>query len=103
MAVTINPKPVTTISAEQIEQLRRIPPATIGHMLDFGFMANGLRPIGRKPGFTLCGPVVTVRTSALDSAVVHHAIDIAEPGDVLVIEGNPDDIQAAEIEIMSGL
>ena len=28
---------------------------------------------------------------------------IIEPGDVLVVEGHPDDIQAAEIEIMSGL
>jgi len=25
------------------------------------------------------------------------------PGDVMIIEGHPDDIQAAEIEIMSGL
>lgn len=31
-------------------------------------------------------------------------IEVAfEPGDVFVIEGHPDDIQAAEIEIMSGL
>lgn len=101
MTVTINPRPETTIAAEQIEQLRRIPPATIGHMLDFGFMVNDLRPIGRKHGFTLCGPVVTVRTSALDSAVVHHAIDIAEPGDVLVIDRNGDQKHACWGELTS--
>ena len=28
---------------------------------------------------------------------------LLEAGDVLVIEGQPDDIQAAEIEIMAGL
>ena len=91
MSVTVNPRPASTITAEQIEQLRGIPPATIGHMLDFGFMAGDLRPIGVESGFTLCGPAVTVRTSALDSAVVHHAIDIAEPGDVLVIDRNGDE------------
>jgi regulator of RNase E activity RraA len=90
MAVTINPRPETAVSPDQIERLRRIPPATIGHMLDFGFMAGDLRPIGRQRGFSLCGPAVTVKTAALDSAVVHHAIDIAQPGDVLVIDRNGD-------------
>ena len=101
MSVTLNPRPASTIAPEQIEQLRGIPPATIGHMLDFGFMAGDLRPIGRKPGFTLCGPAVTVRTSALDSAVVHHAIDVAEPGDVLVIDRNGDEKHACWGELTS--
>ncbi len=101
MAVTIDPRPASTVTAEQIEQLRRIPPATIGHMLDFGFMAGDLRPIGRNRGFALCGPAVTIRTSALDSAVVHHAIDIAEPGDVLVIDRNGDQKHACWGELTS--
>jgi regulator of RNase E activity RraA len=101
MAVTINPRPETKISAEQILQLQRIPPATIGHMLDFGFMANDLRPIGRQRGFSLCGPAITVKTSALDSAVVHHAIDVAEPGDVLVIDRNGDTKHACWGELTS--
>ena len=89
MPPIVNPRRESTIPADQLEDLRGIPPATIGHMLDFGFMANELRPIGRK-NFRICGPAVTVRTAALDSAVVHHAIDIAEPGDVLVIDRNSD-------------
>ncbi len=101
MSVTINPRPATAVTTEQIDQLRAIPPATIGHMLDFGFMANELRPIGVGRGFTLCGPAVTVRTSALDSAVVHHAIDIAEPGDVLVIDRNGDQKHACWGELTS--
>lgn len=101
MTVTINPRPDSSVTAGQIEQLRRIPPATIGHMLDFGFMANDLRPIGIERGFTLCGPAVTVRTSALDSGVVHHAVDIAEPGDVLVIDRNGDEKHACWGELTS--
>lgn len=89
MSVIINPRPESSVTAGQIERLRRIPPATIGHMLDFGFMDGGLRPIG-KQRFTLCGPAVTIKTPTLDSAVVHHVIDIAEPGDVLVIDRNGD-------------
>ena len=101
MAITINPRPASEITGEQIEQLRHIPPATIGHMLDFGFMANDLRPIGRQPGFTLCGPAVTIRTTALDSGIVHHAIDVAEPGDVLVIDRNGDGKHACWGELTS--
>ncbi|MEZ4521545.1 MAG: RraA family protein [Thermomicrobiales bacterium] len=101
MTITINPRPDSSVTARQIEQLRRIPPATIGHMLDFGFMANDLRPIGVGRGFTLCGPAVTVRTSALDSGVVHHAVDIAEPGDVLVIDRNGDEKHACWGELTS--
>ncbi|MFW6074975.1 MAG: RraA family protein [Chloroflexota bacterium] len=100
MPVIINDRPPSPVTPEQIGQLRRIPPATIGHMLDFGFMDVGLRPVGRSR-FTLCGPVVTVRTTALDSAVVHHAIDIAEPGDVLVIDRNGDRKHAAWGELTS--
>lgn len=69
-------------------------------MLDFGFMDGGLRPIGRR-GFTLCGPAVTVKAMAIDSSVVHQAISIAEPGDVLVIDRNGDGKHAAWGEMTS--
>lgn len=100
MPPVINPRSESSVTSGQIEQLRRIPPATIGHLLDFGFMSRELRPIG-KQHFVLCGPAVTVRTTALDSAVVHHAIDVAEPGDVLVIDRNEDDKHAAWGELTS--
>lgn len=100
MPPIINPRPAPSVTSDQLRQLAGIPPAAAGHILDFGFMDPGLRPIGRR-GFTVCGPAVTVKTTALDSAVVHHAIDIAEPGDVLVIDRNGDEKYACWGEMTS--
>jgi regulator of RNase E activity RraA len=57
--IIVNERPETTVPHELLERLSRIPPATIGHVLDFGFMDIGLRPIGRRR-FNICGPAVTV-------------------------------------------
>lgn len=100
MALVINPRTETTVAPELIEQLRGIPPATVGHMQDFGFMDNGLRPIGRR-GFTVCGPALTLKVMAIDSAIVHHAIGMAQPGDVLVIDRNGDNKHACWGEMTS--
>ncbi|RIK43198.1 MAG: 4-hydroxy-4-methyl-2-oxoglutarate aldolase [Chloroflexi bacterium] len=98
--VLIRPRVADRVPRETLETLRGIPPATIGHMLDFGFMDRQLRPYGRRR-FTICGPAVTVRCMAIDSSVVHHAISLAEPGDVLVIDRNGDDKHAAWGEMTS--
>ena len=87
--IIVNERPETTVPAELLDRLRRIPPATIGHLRDFGFMDIALRPIGRRR-FTICGPAVTVKAMAIDSTVVHKAIGMAQPGDVLVIDRNGD-------------
>jgi 4-hydroxy-4-methyl-2-oxoglutarate aldolase len=87
--IVIRERPVSEISAELLDRLRVIPPAVIGHLENFGFIDAALRPYGRR-GFQMCGPAVTVRTAALDNGVVHKAIELAEPGDVLVIDRNGD-------------
>lgn len=98
--ITINPRVACSVPASLLERLGRIPPATIGHLSDFGFMDGGLRPIGRR-GFAMCGPAVTVRTMSIDSSVVHAAISIAQEGDVLVIDRNGDGKHAAWGEMTS--
>ncbi|MBN1942663.1 MAG: orotidine 5'-phosphate decarboxylase [Phycisphaerae bacterium] len=45
---------------------------------------EGLRPIG--PGQFACGPAVTVRTMPGDWAKPVEAIDVARPGDIIVID-----------------
>lgn len=89
-----------TVATELLERLRRIPPATIGHVLAFGFMDTALRPLGRRR-FSICGPATTVRTMAIDSTVVHYAIDLAQPGDVLVIDRTGDTKHACWGEMTS--
>jgi 4-hydroxy-4-methyl-2-oxoglutarate aldolase len=94
----INPR-VSKLSAELIERYRAVQPATIGHLIEFGFCDPALRPVWRT--FKLVGPAVTVRTSALDSAIVHMAIDVAEPGDVILIDRNGDQKHACWGEMTS--
>lgn len=98
--ITVNERVETTVPAELLERLRGIPPATIGHILDFGFMDIGLRPIGKRK-FTICGPAFTVKAMAIDSTVVHKAIDMAQPGDILVIDRNGDNKHACWGEMTS--
>ena len=45
---------------------------------------SGIRPL--LPGTHMCGPAVTVRTYAGDWAKPVEAIDVCEPGDVLVVD-----------------
>ena len=82
--VTINPRVESTVPADLLAQLRQIAPATIGHMLDHEFMDPELRPIISR--FAFAGPAVTVRAHGMDNAIVHYAIDIAQPGDVVIVD-----------------
>ena len=82
--VTLNARPVSGITASMLQQLRALPPASIGHVLDHEFMDPALRPLGSR--FAFCGPAVTVRCFGMDSAIVHYSVDIAEPGDVIVVD-----------------
>jgi regulator of RNase E activity RraA len=53
-------------------------------MLEHEFMDPELRPI--ISGFAFAGPVITVRCFGTDNAIVHYAVDIAQPGDVIVVD-----------------
>ena len=48
-------------------------------------VSSALRPMHR--GGKLCGPALTVRTAHGDNLLVHKAIDLAQPGDVIVVDG----------------
>lgn len=98
--IIVNDRTPDTVAPALLDRLRRIPPATIGHVLAFGFMDTALRPIGQRR-FSLCGPAATVRTMAVDSTVVHYAIDLAQPGDVLVIDRTGDTKHACWGEMTS--
>jgi regulator of RNase E activity RraA len=74
----------STVSTELLAQLRQIAPATIGHLLEHEFMDPELRPIISR--FAFAGPAITVRCFGTDSAIVHYAVDVAQPGDVIVVD-----------------
>jgi regulator of RNase E activity RraA len=48
----------------------------------FNFMDPEIRS---RSGFPLCGPAVTVLCRPADNLMVHKALDVAQPGDVVVV------------------
>ena len=48
----------------------------------FNFMDQGIRS---RSGFPLCGPAVTVLSRPADNLMVHKALDVAQQGDVVVV------------------
>src|SRR5881227_3240347 len=82
--VIVNARVESTVSAERLAQLRPIPPPPIGHLLEHEFMDPELRPIISR--FNFAGPAITVRCFGTDSAIVHYAVDVAQPGDVIVVD-----------------
>ncbi|MBV9170253.1 MAG: RraA family protein [Chloroflexi bacterium] len=82
--VTVSPRAENTVPAEVMADLKQIAPATIGHLLEHEFMDPGLRPIVSR--FSFAGPAITVRVHGMDSAIVHYAIDVAQPGDVIIVD-----------------
>ncbi len=48
----------------------------------------------------LVGRALTVKTRAGDNLMIHKALDMAEPGDVIVVEGSADVTQAVVGELM---
>ncbi|MBX4149096.1 RraA family protein [Paenibacillus lautus] len=79
------------ISAEILELYCKIQPSTIGHLTDFGYV-RGLRPLFQP--LHLLGSALTVRLPHTDSAALREALEIAQPGDVLVIDMSGDEERA---------
>jgi regulator of RNase E activity RraA len=70
--------------AELVAGFRGVPAGHVCDTMDrLGAMQPHLRPL--RPDLHLCGPALTVRTRPGDNLMVWKAIDVAQPGDVLVI------------------
>ncbi|MBI2115582.1 MAG: RraA family protein [candidate division NC10 bacterium] len=70
-----------------IEQFAKYPTGNIVDAMGrFGAMDPGIKPVG--PGMKFAGSALTVRIRACDNLVIYKALDLAQPGDVLVIATN---------------
>jgi regulator of RNase E activity RraA len=69
---------------EQIAAFRGVPAGNVCDAMDrLGAMDYRIKPL--DPASHLCGPALTVRTRPGDNLMVWKALDVARPGDVLVI------------------
>jgi regulator of RNase E activity RraA len=72
-----------------LAKLARAETATIGHTRLHGFMDRGIQAV--LPGVRVAGTAVTVQIAGPDSALLHYALGLLRPGDVLVVDRLGDD------------
>lgn len=72
-----------------VEKYQNLPVANVSDSMN-RMTAGGtaLRPM-HKSGY-LCGPALTVKARPGDNLMLHYAIDIAEPGDIIVVDAGGD-------------
>ncbi len=88
----IGPVPAR-VPRELIDGFAEVEIATIGHFRHRGFVHRSLRPLTPIEG-TLAGTAITVAIPGTDSTMLHHALSVVEPGDVVVIDRLGDDRHA---------
>ncbi|MEH3023618.1 MAG: RraA family protein [Pseudomonas oryzihabitans] len=87
-------------SAEHIARFRTLPVANISDSMSRMTAAGAtLRPMHR--GGVLAGPALTVKCRPGDNLMLHHALDLAQPGDVLVVDAGGDLTNALIGELMT--
>lgn len=75
---------ITRPSRERVELLRGLPVATIDDCMNRLFCLTGLKPFNKVP---MLGTAFTVKVPAGENNLFNRAIDLAEPGDILVVDG----------------
>ncbi len=76
----------TRLSEAELTPWRDIPPAIVGDCMNRNqVMAARIKPVA--PGTALVGQARTVTIMVGDNAAIHAAIGIAEPGEILVVDG----------------
>ena len=68
-----------------IERFRNIPTSNINDMMNRLYCMNS--SIHQMNGHSLLGTAITVKAPIGDNLVFHRALDIAQSGDVLVVDG----------------
>lgn len=70
-----------------VERFRAFAPAVLSDAMGRqNSMNHTMKPLWR--GATVCGPALTVKSYACDNLMPHKAMQLAQPGDVIVIQAN---------------
>lgn len=90
------------MNTDLIGEFRNTTSAVISDNLDRLPGALGLRPWHRV-GATMAGRALTVRVAAGDNYYIHKALDLIQPGDVLVVDGDGSTDRALVGGIMAAI
>jgi RraA family protein len=84
---------------DEVARFRELPVANISDVMS-RMVAGGPRLRPMHAGGVLAGPALTVKTRPGDNLMVHKALDIAEAGDVVVVDAGGDLTNALIGELM---
>lgn len=87
-------------SAQLVEAFAGLPVANISDCMT-RMTAGGPRMRPLHGGGALCGVALTVKTRPGDNLMIHKALDMAEAGDVIVVDGGGDLTNALIGELMT--
>ena len=77
---------VNRLPGDLIARFRAFGVANIGDAMGrFGVMDYQIKPVA-KHGVKMVGSAITVRTRPGDNLMIHKALDLTEPGDVIVVD-----------------
>ncbi len=91
----------TTVSDHELNAFKGLAVANISDVMSRTTGTAALRPY--HAGRTMLGRALTVKTRPGDNLMVHKAIDLAGPGDVIVVDAGGDGTNAIIGEIMVAL
>lgn len=98
MPITLGDSPAP-LDPALVERLSGLSFPTLGHYLEEGFADYGIQ---RQTGTArVIGRAITVRLTAQDSTLLHHAAGYCEPGDVFVIDMGGDVRHAPVGEVLA--
>jgi 4-hydroxy-4-methyl-2-oxoglutarate aldolase len=81
---TTTRREVERVSADVVAAARALPTATLHEAGGkIGALPSAIKPVA--PSFRCCGAALTVHSPGGDNLWLHRALDIAQPGDVLVV------------------
>jgi RraA family protein len=84
-----------------VARLAKLPAANIGDAMErLGILDSKIQAIW--PGACVAGPAFTVWTRSGDNKAIHQALSLAQPGDVIVVNGQGDENRALLGELMGG-
>ena len=87
--------------AELMQQFLRFPTPDISDLLNRLYAVNPTLRCLTSPEHRLCGPALTVKCFPGDNLMVHKSLDVAEPGDVVVVDAGGSKANAVLGDLIS--
>lgn len=87
------------VGAQHIERFRALPVANVSDSMS-RMSAGGARLTPMHGDAKMAGPALTVKTRPGDNLMIHKALDIATPGDIIVVDGGGELSNALIGELM---